>query len=473
MGFLNKNSYLDVKAPAISRYATGGGVSMLNKNVIVVSPTPPTPPERTPVAWWKGEDDYADSIQPGLPLARSNTNLNPAFTDGIIGRCFIIDKTGAPEPYVNWDSLTIGGEGATQEKTNLSSFETWEIELYVKFDSLVGWFYLFQAYDYIGGVDFVAASIELEDDYIDVYNQGEPWLKFENLGLQAGVWYKINLIHTLAINTWQCFLNGIEKTVTGSPVMEIIPHNYTTFFAGEDRNSPVLHVDEIKIFAGEFEHPPLPPADTLLLWLKGNNNANDSSGRGNHASWLTGEGTLPAAYDTGLEGNCFKLRSPDYYGSTSGIRNMRYDCCALTPNGKFSIDVSAKYHIEGTPAENFVRLFERTYQGAIDFVLMHDVVNNKLRVATMDGYQLYSKTWNDGDWLQPRLTYDNGTWEIYEFYSGSFHKLTPDAYVPLVLSAHEDINNYQLLFGSLLLLPFMDLWIDEFKIFSGDKGSSL
>jgi PKD repeat protein len=202
---------------------------------------------RTPAAWWKGEDNFLDSIQPGIALVPSNTGLSPRFTNGIVNRCFIVDKTGPA-----WDSLTIGAEGTTQAKTNISSFDIWELELYVKFSSLTGWFYLFQAYDYIEGDDFIAASIDLEHDYIDIYNQdggpGDPYPKFENLGLQAGVWYKIRLVHTKATNKWGCFVNGIEKTAFDIDTMPVNPHEYTAFFAGEDWNSPVLNVDEIKVF---------------------------------------------------------------------------------------------------------------------------------------------------------------------------------------------------------------------------------
>jgi hypothetical protein len=206
---------------------------------------------RNPTAWYKGEDNLVDNIQPGLDLVPSNDELTSRFADGVVGRCFIVDPQGS------WDSLTIGGEGIKQAKTNISSFETWELELYIKIVQTASWFYIFQAYDYGGGVDFVDADIDVEGDYLEVVNQdigpGDPYVKFENLGLVVGEWLKLRLKYTKATHKWELFIgegDGIQKLPVDIDTMTVPNHEYTTFFAGTDWNGPVLNVDEIKIFTG-------------------------------------------------------------------------------------------------------------------------------------------------------------------------------------------------------------------------------
>jgi hypothetical protein len=206
------------------------------------------------VAWWKGEDNFVDSIQPGLPLTAWNTAVDPRFTDGKVGRCFITDsRVGVLE----WDALTIGTEPDTQAKTNISSFETWELELYVKIAEQGTWCYIFQAYDFDGGDDFIAATLDRVGDhyYIDIYNQDSSltdYPLFDNLPLVVGEWYKIRLKYTKASHLWELYIDDVLQTSSsGIYVQSVNDHNYTTYFAGVVWDgAPILNVDEIKIMDG-------------------------------------------------------------------------------------------------------------------------------------------------------------------------------------------------------------------------------
>jgi hypothetical protein len=126
MGFLNKNSYLEVKAPAISRYATGGGVSMLNKNVVVTQPTPPTPPATDSFWCVDGSNRLygAQNIQTGWSVYTSissdyvpmyQMNYTPIYANGKLyclvqkvsdGSLWIAESSdsGLTWTYISWEN---------------------------------------------------------------------------------------------------------------------------------------------------------------------------------------------------------------------------------------------------------------------------------------------------------------------------------------------------------------------------------
>lgn len=230
----------------------------------------PEPPVRTPAAWWKGEDNFVDSIQPGMALVPWNDRIPERFSNGIIGRCFIINTYDAPGSP--WDSLTIGDPDnpEKQYKTNISSFDTWEFEYWLNISEYVPgsgqWFYNFQAYDPWGGWDFVASTIDIDGDYIDVYSYDAGWdyPLWENLNLPKNTWFKIRLKLTKSTNTWELFIQrGIgqaeeKMTPTGSDSTPVNVKDYTTYFIGTNRTNLVLKVDELKIFTDSPAPPTYP-----------------------------------------------------------------------------------------------------------------------------------------------------------------------------------------------------------------------
>jgi hypothetical protein len=407
---------------------------------------------RQPVAWWKGEDNFIDSIQPGLPLVPENEALDPRFIDGTIGRCFIVDSQG------DLDSLTVEPQG----KSNIGSFTTWELELYVKFDSLSGWFYLFQAYD-ADGSDYIEADIQLEDDYLEIANHevgiGDPYPKFENLGLQSGVWYKINLIYTKATNKWQCFIDDVEKTSSDIDTMAVTSHDYTIFFSGADWNSPVLHVDEIKIFTGA----PAPGTTLISHWPGEDSPADIISGHdmlGLATNWNYPVAIPGENYQGGVVGRAFAFTN-----SLRGITPSTPDLSLLN-SSVFSIEMYSKINTYATvtPVGHIYKTAAPgSLNSCVSFVIWGEVYSlpNKgfaLRIYSKEGdvdnlgfYFPDHDAWINDTPFKFKLTYNNGLWHVF----------VNDIEVP---NTDEDIS-HQIVDDESGSAWYFNNYADEIKIF--------
>jgi hypothetical protein len=376
-----------------------------------------TSPERIPAAWWKGEDDFVDSIQPGLPLVPWNTELSPRFTDGIVNRCFIVDDTGALD---NWDSLTIGVEPAIQSKTNISSFETWELELCIKMTTQANWCYLFQAYDFEGSDDFIAATIDRVYDhyYIDIYNQegGPDYPLFDNLPLIIGQWYKIRLKYTKASHAWELYIDDILQTSTsGINTQSVNERNYTTFFAGVPWNAPVLHVDEIKIFTGT----PVPAGPTLISHWPGEDSPVDIvSGHdmlGADDQMHPTPVPIAPYYVVGVVGKAFDF----HYGKVRGQTPLTTDLC-IQHDSEFIIEGYFKVHSsdEGDPTiahwctsyteENIPSFLFYPWLGGFSVLVCNDSGDKNLFFAYSD-----HDAWTPDVPFHIRFMYNNGIWKCY------------------------------------------------------------